>query len=117
MSSCRLLMQRGWRLFYQNFVFGRNKKWKFFGDIILVIKIINSSVLIKLQSCSRISALCLKGHCTSRFKRAMCISCRPHVEGGLAHVDACEQGKGGQKSDFCLGRHEWISPCVCILVS
>ena len=35
----------------------------------------------------------------------MCISCRPHVDvhkgvGGLAHVDACGQWEGGQKSDF-----------------
>src|SRR6218665_1537169 len=30
---CLLLMQRSWCIFYQNFVFGRNKKWKFFGDI------------------------------------------------------------------------------------
>src|SRR6218665_549220 len=41
----------------------------------LVIKITNSTVLSKLQSYSRISALGPEGHCTSRFKRAMCISC------------------------------------------
>jgi len=46
------------------------------------------------------------GHCTSHFKRAVCISCRPCVdvhrgEGGPAHVDACGQGEGGgQKRDF-----------------
>src|SRR6218665_1452717 len=32
-SSCLLLMQRSWCAFYQNFVIGRNKKWKFFVDI------------------------------------------------------------------------------------
>jgi len=39
------------------------------------------------------------GHCTSRFKRAVSISCRPcvdvHKGRGLAHVD-----RGGQKPDF-----------------
>src|SRR6218665_2349537 len=60
----------------------------------LVIKISNSTVLNKLQSYSRISALSPEGHCARHFKRAMCISCRPHVDvhkgrGGLAHVDAC----------------------------
>jgi len=48
-------------------------------------------VLNKLQSCSRISALGPEGHCTSRFKRVMCISCRPHVDvhkgRSPAHVD------------------------------
>jgi len=38
----------------------------------LVIKIINSTVLNKLQSYNLISALGLEGHCTSHFKRAMC---------------------------------------------
>jgi len=42
-----------------------------------------------------------EGHCTSRFKRAMCISCRPHVdihkeERGdwlmWTHVDRGEEG-------------------------
>ena len=42
----------------------------------LVIKIINRTVLNKLQSYSQISALGQEGHCTSHFKRAMCISCR-----------------------------------------
>jgi len=51
------------------------------------------------------SALGPEGHCTSRFKRAMCISCRPHADvhkggGGPAHVDACGQGRVGQKPDF-----------------
>src|SRR6218665_1575930 len=61
--------------------------------------------LNKLESYSRISALGPVGHCTSHFKRAMCISCRPCVDvhkggGGAAHVDACGQGEGGQKRDF-----------------
>ena len=30
-------------------------------------------------------------------------------EGGPAHVDACGQGEGGQKRDFC-GRHKWMAP-------
>jgi len=68
----------------------------------LLIKIINITVLNNLQSYSRISALGLESRYTSRFKRAMCISFRPHVDvhkggGGLAHVD---REKGGQKSDF-----------------
>ena len=64
----------------------------------------NSTVLNKLQLYSRISALDPEGHCTSRFKRAMCISCRPHVDvhkGALwlmwTHVDRRE---GGQESEF-----------------
>src|SRR6218665_559806 len=32
------------------------------------------------ESYSLISAFLPKYHCTSRFKRAMCISCRPHVD-------------------------------------
>jgi len=70
----------------------------------LVIIIINSTVLNKLQSYSPISALGQEGHCTSRFKRVMCISCRLHVDvhkgGGegvwlmWTHVD-----RGSQKSD------------------
>ena len=68
----------------------------------LVIKILNSTVLNKLKSYSQISALGPEGHCTSRFRRAMCISCRLDVDahkwgGGLAYVD---KGRGGQKSDF-----------------
>src|SRR6218665_2672468 len=31
-SYCLLIVQRSWRLFYQNFIFGQ-KKWKFFCDI------------------------------------------------------------------------------------
>src|SRR6218665_2919222 len=56
--------------------------------------------LNKLKSYSRISALGPVCHCTSRFKRAVCISCRPRVDvqmggGGPAHVD-----RGSQKQDF-----------------
>jgi len=36
MSSGLLLMQRSW-VFYQNFVFGWNKKWKFSVDINLIL--------------------------------------------------------------------------------
>ena len=70
----------------------------------LVIKIINSTVLNKLQSYGRISALGPDGHCTSRFKRAMCISCRPHVDvykGVLLIWTHVDRGKR-QKSDFCV---------------
>jgi len=77
------------------------------------IKIINSTVLNKLQSYSRISALSPEGYCTSRFKRAMCISCRPHVdvhkmsEGGLDHVD---RGPEVVKNPIFCGRHKWMAP-------
>jgi len=53
---------------------------------------------------SRISALVTTGHCTSRFKRAMRIPCRPHggVHKGVrlmwTHVD----GAGCQKPDFLV---------------
>src|SRR6218665_1981818 len=72
--------------------------------------------LNKLESYSRISALGPVGHCTSHFKRAVCISCRPCVdvhkgEEGPAHVDACGQGRGGQKRDFCR-RHKWMAPNI-----
>ena len=83
----------------------------------LVIKVINSTVLNKLQSYSQISALGPEGHCTSRFKRAMCISCRPHVDIHKGEgVQLMWTGGGGQKSDFC-GRHKWMAPkrlCVCM---
>jgi|SRR6218665_1975622 len=46
----------------------------------LVIRIINSTVLNKLQSYGQISALGPEGHCPSHFKRAMCISCRLRVD-------------------------------------
>jgi len=90
-SFCVLLVQRSWcPSFYQNFVFGRNKN-EYFRRYKLVIKIINSAVLNKLQSYSRISALGPKSHCTSRLRRVMCISCRPHVD---VH-------KGGERSGSC----------------
>ena len=74
----------------------------------LVIKITNSIgiVLNKLLSYSRISALGPEGHCISRFKRAVCISCRPHVDvhKGWRGSDPCgrmwTEGRGGQKRDF-----------------
>jgi len=80
----------------------------------LAIKIINSTVLNKLESYSRISALGLEGHCASSFKRAMCISCRPHVdvhkgEGVWLMWALVDRGEGGQKPDFC-GRHKWMTP-------
>jgi len=46
----------------------------------LLIKTINSTVSNKLQSYSRISASGTEGHCTNCLKRAMCISCGPHVD-------------------------------------
>jgi len=68
------------------------------------MKINNSTVLNKLQSYSRISALDPEGHCTSRFKRAvyfMSTACgRP--QGGLAHVVACGHGEGSQRFNFSL---------------
>src|SRR6218665_2532391 len=76
MPSYLLLMQRSWCLFNQNFVF-RRKKVENFRRYKLAIQITNSPVLNKLQSYSRISAVGPEGHCTSRFKRAMCSSCRP----------------------------------------
>src|SRR6218665_2362816 len=67
----------------------------------LVIEITNSTVLnkLQLQSYSETSALCPEGHCTSRFKRAMCISCRPHVD---VHGTCCRlwTGGGGQNLIF-----------------
>ena len=38
---------------------------------------------------SQISAIGPEGHCTSHFKRVMCISCRPHVD---VHKGSCGQG-------------------------
>src|SRR6218665_270366 len=96
-SYCLLLMQRSWRLFYQNFVFGEKKSVNFSAIEISDIKY----SLNKLESYSRISALGPVGHCSSHFKRAVCISCRPRVDvhkggrEGPAHVDACGQGEGG----------------------
>ena len=70
----------------------------------LVIKIINSSILNKLQSCSRISALGPEGHCTSCFKRVMCISCRPHVDVHKG-VGGWLMWTGGSKIRFFCGCH------------
>src|SRR6218665_3585672 len=45
-------------------------------------------------------------HCTSHFKRAMCISCRPCVDvhkgggGGFVPCGRMWTGRGGQKRDF-----------------
>ena len=51
--------------------------------------------LNKLESYSRISALGPVGHCTSHFKRAVCISCRPcgRPQGG-GGSGPCGQGEG-----------------------
>src|SRR6218665_1815475 len=68
-------MQRSWRLFYQNFIFGPKKV-----EIFLRCKLVIGYSLNKLESYSRISDLGPVGHCTSHFKRAACISCRPHVD-------------------------------------
>jgi len=54
---------------------------------------------------SQISAIGPEGHCTSHFKRAMCISCRPHVD---VHKGSCGQGEC-QKPDF-FGCHKWMAP-------
>ena len=80
----------------------------------LVMKNINSTVVNKLQPYVRISALGPEGHCTSRFRRAMCISCRLqldiHKGEGIwlmwTHVD------GGRESKirFFCGRHKWMAP-------
>ena len=52
-------------------------------------------------------------HCTSQFKRAVCISCRQRVDvhkgRGPAHVDACGQGEGVKTLIFC-GRHKLKTP-------
>src|SRR6218665_2573132 len=61
--------------------------------------------LNKLESYIRISALGPVGHCTSHFKRAVCISCRPCVdvhkgEGGSGPCGRMWTGEGGQKRDF-----------------
>jgi len=77
-------------------------------------KIINSTVLNKLQLYSRISALGSEAHYTSRFKRAMCISCWPHVDvhkrgRGSGSCGRMWTGEGGQKSDF-FGCHKWMAP-------
>src|SRR6218665_3910024 len=83
-------------------------------DYNLMILIFKGDVLINFDSpcphCDDPLPLCVGtslmdaplgtvGHCSSRFKRAVSISCRPcvdvHKGRGLAHVD-----RGGQKPDF-----------------
>src|SRR6218665_3524678 len=76
--------------------------------------------LNNVESYSRISALGPVGHCTSHFKRAVCISCRPCVDvhkvgGGPGHVDACGQGEGVKNVIFC-GRHKWMAPNLARVV-
>src|SRR6218665_3744534 len=97
-------MQRSWRLFYQNFVVGR-KKVEIFWRHKLVIKIINSTVLNKLQSYSRISALGPEGHWTSRFRRAISISCRPNGDVHKRGVWLMWTGVRGVKNPIFL----WMS--------
>ena len=47
------------------------------------------------------SALGPVGHCTSHFKRAVCISCRQRVDVHKGEgVRPCGQGKRGQKPNF-----------------
>src|SRR6218665_1988119 len=90
-------MQRSWRLFYQNFIFGPKKV-----EIFLRCKLVIGYNLNKLESYSRISDLGPVGHCTSHFKRAVCMSCQPCVDvhkGPPMFMDACGQGEG-QKRDF-----------------
>src|SRR6218665_31879 len=72
-------------------------------------------MLNKLESYSRISALGSVGHCTSHFKRAACISCRPRVD---VHKGAEGSGPcgrmwtegGGVKNLIFCGRHKWMTP-------
>jgi len=60
------------------------------------------------------STLGPEGHCTSCFKRAMCISCRQHVD---VHKRGEESGscgrmwtgEGDQKPYF-FERHKWMAP-------
>src|SRR6218665_1577437 len=73
------------------------------------------TVLNKLhvQSYSRISVLGPEGHCTNRFKRAVCISCRPRVDCGRPQggrgVWPMWTGEGVKTLIFC-GRHKWMAP-------
>ena len=53
------------------------------------------------EYCSQILALGLEGHCTSCFKRVMCISRRRHVEVHTGRGSA-SCGQGGQKPDFLV---------------
>src|SRR6218665_1985332 len=68
--------------------------------------------LNKLESYSGISALGPAGHCTSHFKRAVCISCRPCVDvhKGEGGSGPCGQGEGGAKNVIFFGRHKWMAP-------
>src|SRR6218665_3432420 len=64
---------------------------------------------------SRISALGPVDHCTSHFKRAVCISCRPCVDvhkggGGSGPCGRMWTGGGGSKTLFFCGRHKWMAP-------
>ena len=103
MSSCLLLMQRSWRLFFTGISSLDGIKSGNFWQYKLVIRIINSTVLNKLQSYGQISALGPEGHCPSHFKRAMCISCRLRVDVhkvGEGWSGSCGQGGRGQKFYF-----------------
>src|SRR6218665_3191523 len=101
-SYCLLLMQRSWRLFYQNFIFGPKKV-----EIFLRCKLVIGYSLNKFESYSRISDLGPVGHCTSHFKRAVCISCRPRVDvhkwgGGVRPCGRMWTGRGRVKNlIFC----------------
>src|SRR6218665_3168348 len=102
MSSCLLLMQRSWH-FLPEFHLWTESKVEIFWRYKLVIEFTNSTVLNKLQSYSRISALGLEGHCTSHFKRAMCILCQQHVdvhkgEGVRLMWTHVDRGVGGSKN-------------------
>src|SRR6218665_3773578 len=53
-------------------------------------------------------------HCTSHFKRTVCISCRLRVdvrkaEGESGPCGRMWTGRGGQKPDF-RRRHKWLTP-------
>src|SRR6218665_2070695 len=70
--------------------------------------------LNKLESYSRISALGPVGHCTSHFKSAVCISCRPPVdvhkgEGGRPMWTHVDRGREVKNRIFC-GGHNWMTP-------
>src|SRR6218665_1399582 len=65
--------------------------------------------LNKLQSYSRISALGPVGHCTSRFKRAVYISCRPRVDVHMGGGGVRPMWTGGSKTGFFCGRHKWMA--------
>src|SRR6218665_1892629 len=69
--------------------------------------------LNNLESYSRISALGPVGHCTSHFKRAVCISCRPCMDKGGGRSGPCGRmwtgGRGVKNGIFC-GRHKWMAP-------